>query len=732
MTVISTIETMDGLSVLGEEVVHNLDIENHSIYEILTTLFSHQLRTPTITIGYIDPEYAHKMRSVHVSSDTILRIILQLVETTGGYVFVDTEHRFHWIKTIGENKGQQIRYRKNMAGIIRDIDFSSICNRVYVYGQGSGPERIKLTNGDHPTEYIDDLESQERWGGIYARVFSDRRITHPETLFDWGMKLLDEFKNPKISYTINTINLAVDDEMNFEALQLGSVVRVIDEDIGIDVELDVISIKYHDIQNDPYSMEIQLSSKLGDITDSIAGVYDSQQLYDAIPTEVSAGHVVVRGDFTVLDWVTRGQTSISGDSITTGTITADQLIKTQALITDTAQIGAAVIESASIKSLDAKKIVGELLEAQIGIIDGAKIRDASITNAKITELDADKIRGQLINAQVAEIDWAKIRGVEIKNADIVNLSADKITGEIINAQIANLDGAKIVDGTITNAKIQSLEANKITGKVIDTQIANIKWAQIEGVEITNADIINVSAEKITGEILNAQIANLHGAKIVDGTITDAKIHNLQAHKIQGQIVNAQVAEIDWAKIRNVEITEAQIESISASKITYGTLNSSIELGSGQIYAGGTTIDHNGITVDGQAGAYYIRFKYGSSNSWIYGGPGGSLVFQGSKVECWSELDVSSGLLSCSRGHLVINPSQGYDIQIGYGTRAITPQSTSTYLGTNYDRFKAVYARNIIVSSDPEPYEGCIGFYTSGSRGAIRLYAGGRWWTFLND
>ena len=208
MSLVSTIEAMDYLSVLGNEIVHDLLLENHTIYEILQTLLSYQVREPKITIGHIDPEYAHKTRSLSVNGDSVLRAIFELHKTIGGHIFVDNDRRLHWLKTIGEDKGQQIRYRKNLVGITRDIDFTSLVNRVYVYGKGSGKERVKLTDMGHPTEYLDDEDSIAKWGGVYARVFVDKRITHPETLMAWAERLLERLRDPVISYTINTIDLS--------------------------------------------------------------------------------------------------------------------------------------------------------------------------------------------------------------------------------------------------------------------------------------------------------------------------------------------------------------------------------------------------------------------------------------------------------------------------------------------------------------------------------------------
>ncbi len=435
MTIITSIEGMDSMAVLGSDMVHDLEILDDTIENILETLLGYQKRSPIIELGYIHPEYANKTRSIAVTSDSILQAIHQLRQTVGGYIDVDNNNKFNWNKEIGENKGQQIRYNKNLVGIERDIDYSQICNRIYVYGATKNDgTQVSLKDYGLDEEYIDDVDSQDQWGGIYVRVFSDKRITHPDTLYDWAVQILQHYKDPIISYSIDAINLSNIPEMEFEKLKLGSLITVIDEDLGIDVKLNIVLIRYPNLDLYPNEISIELATKTRDITDALieAGVYDTQQLEDSTPTQVSAGQVIVKGDFTVLDWVTSGETTIKGDSITSGTITADQLVKTEELITNSAQIKDGTIENAKIKD---------------GTIENAKIKDGTIENAKIKELSAQKISGQIVDTQILEVEWAKIKNVEISEAQIGSISADKITAGTINANIS-IGAGKITAGGV--------------------------------------------------------------------------------------------------------------------------------------------------------------------------------------------------------------------------------------------------------------------------------------------
>jgi len=111
---------------------------------------------------------------------------------------------------------------------------------------------------------------------------------------------------------------------SFEALQLGSTITVIDEDLGIDVSVIVVKIEHPDLLH-PEQITLELANRTKDITDTLAEVYDKQQLDHHVATTIGAGQVIVKGVFTVIDWVTEGETTIDGGNITAGTIIADAI-----------------------------------------------------------------------------------------------------------------------------------------------------------------------------------------------------------------------------------------------------------------------------------------------------------------------------------------------------------------------------------------------------------------------
>ncbi len=513
------VEALDLMSQLGKELVTSYEAEDATVATIVAALLAFQVLEPAITVGTISGDYSALTRSIKVDGDTILGALFRLRDTVGGYIYVDNDKQLQWPSSLGEDKGQEIRYRKNLKGIEREIDYHGLINRLYCYGTGEGEARIKLSDvsslltanaasgqkvvavtdaslfaegepviisDDNATEnntistisdnnltmttnlantyttaadgkvnrkedYVEDADSQSApptgWGGIYVGVMVNRSITHPDTLLAWALLKLAEVKNPPITYSVDTIDLSKSTEVafDFESLQLGSTVKVIDEDLGIDVSAAVVKITHPDLSN-PMRMEIEIANRVKDITDTLAEVYDIQQLHQHVATEIGAGQVIVKGVFTVLDWVTDGETTIKGSVIETGTIIADKIVSVTY-----AQITEVVIATADIENL-------------------------AVTNIKI---------GNDFNA-------AKIVAGDIATARLQVHAADGI-----NAGGTTISGGKITTNTIV---VNTLQTSTLTSRVI-TLGAGGKFvtgaAGTNRIEITNTTISGINSSNVT-------------------------------------------------------------------------------------------------------------------------------------------------------------------------------------------------------------------------------------------
>ena len=124
--IVTEVDALDLISQLGQETIVTYEAESETIGTIVDELLALQGLTPAVTKGTIHADYASLTRSIKVDGDSILRAFYRLRDTVGGYLYVDNDRKLQWASSIGEDKGQQIRYRKNLIGIERTIDYSQL------------------------------------------------------------------------------------------------------------------------------------------------------------------------------------------------------------------------------------------------------------------------------------------------------------------------------------------------------------------------------------------------------------------------------------------------------------------------------------------------------------------------------------------------------------------------------------------------------------------------------
>jgi len=142
---ITTEVKTDGLMTqLSEEVIESYDTgtDGKAVEDIIDDLLAFQRKATKITKGTIS---VIGTRTLKVDDRTIQAALLQLQESMGGYMYVDNNRALQWPTTIGEDKGQQIRFRKNLIGITRDIDYGGYCTKLHPVGGDEKLSDITLT-----------------------------------------------------------------------------------------------------------------------------------------------------------------------------------------------------------------------------------------------------------------------------------------------------------------------------------------------------------------------------------------------------------------------------------------------------------------------------------------------------------------------------------------------------------------------------------------------------------
>ena len=287
MSLVFDVEANGLIYQLSGETIVEYSAEEETVLTIITALLALQRKSPAITLGYIDTQYQNLVRSLRVDGDNIFRGLLRLRATVGGWIEVDNDRRLNWTASIGEDKGQQLRYEKNILAIERSIDYDGLCNILYAYGSGEGDARISLATG-----YIEDAGSKAAYGDCPDSMVN-RSITKQATLQAWAEIKLEERKDPFISYRVESVAMnEIDPSFNFEKLILGSMVTIYDAKLGFDVSARVVRIDHPDLRN-PHRMQVELANKMPDLLDDLSDVEDEVDLGINLPTPISPDLVII-------------------------------------------------------------------------------------------------------------------------------------------------------------------------------------------------------------------------------------------------------------------------------------------------------------------------------------------------------------------------------------------------------------------------------------------------------
>jgi len=172
----------------------------------------------------------------------------------------------------------EIRYAKNMVGIQREVDPSDITNRIYALGYGEGINQLTIekVNGGKP--YIEDTPSILEFG-LKSYIYADTSIEDANTLLANAEALLQQSKRPKVSYSIDAVDLSELTGVSTDEFKCGRIVKIIDPDFGA-IEQRIVSESRSDVKGAPETVSLEIANRWEDIADSIAGLQRSREIND--------------------------------------------------------------------------------------------------------------------------------------------------------------------------------------------------------------------------------------------------------------------------------------------------------------------------------------------------------------------------------------------------------------------------------------------------------------------
>lgn len=207
--------------------------------------------------GLISTKYSMKE-----TNQTVLYLLRQWAKITGLEIQWDSINRkVNLLNQVGSNKGAVFRYKKNLKSIKRTIQPPQ-ATVLYPYGANG----VTITGFNNGKEYLEDYswyiaqgfneeEARARFRKEY--IWQDDAFLSAGALVDAAVKKLAELSQPIISYECVLLDLSSITGLSEDDFELGDYVRIIDEDLGVNISGRILRLKKY--PNEPWKNEVEIS-----------------------------------------------------------------------------------------------------------------------------------------------------------------------------------------------------------------------------------------------------------------------------------------------------------------------------------------------------------------------------------------------------------------------------------------------------------------------------------------
>ncbi|PFI17459.1 phage tail spike protein [Bacillus cereus] len=172
----------------------------------------------------------------------------------------------------------ELRYRKSMKGIKRTVDAKGVMTRIYPLGYGEGVNQLTIKDVNGGVPYTDAPGFIRDLYGGFDYIWVDRRFEDPQALYDSARMMLMRNCVPKVTYEIDAIDYELIDPYKIEKYETGKLVRLYDEELGIDVDLRVMNRSKDDADGDPLAVKLTLENRVTNLGTTHADIEKRQRI----------------------------------------------------------------------------------------------------------------------------------------------------------------------------------------------------------------------------------------------------------------------------------------------------------------------------------------------------------------------------------------------------------------------------------------------------------------------
>jgi phage minor structural protein len=199
----------------------------------------------------------------------------------------DTDYVWGWDTTVypwrlslnamTSNMVSEIRYGKNLTGIVKTQDFTGLANRIYALGYGEGVNQLTIKSVNGGVAYVQNAASIAAYG-LCSTILIDARFENADTLKSYAEQILAVSKDPYVSYEISAIDLHRLIGAGHSRFRPGEIVRVVDTEDGITVKARICTVRKGDVDGDPGNITVTIANKSQDISGSISDLQNRARI----------------------------------------------------------------------------------------------------------------------------------------------------------------------------------------------------------------------------------------------------------------------------------------------------------------------------------------------------------------------------------------------------------------------------------------------------------------------
>lgn len=231
-------------------------------------------------------------------NETVLRALLSIPNRLENeYIFTYDTTAYPWVVNLvelGNETDSELRYSRNLHEIQKTVDAEQLVTRLYALGYGEGVNQLTIRDVNNGVPYL-DADTIGVWG-VKSSIWTDRRFEIAQSLKERAQAILDELKNPYISYKVKAADLYELTGEPFDNFLPGKLVRVIDHEHDIQFAARVTEITKADVRGKPGEITVTIANKAKTVADTLSELASRASINELYAQGATTLHTIAYAD----------------------------------------------------------------------------------------------------------------------------------------------------------------------------------------------------------------------------------------------------------------------------------------------------------------------------------------------------------------------------------------------------------------------------------------------------